>query len=268
MTTASLYAGTRTPHFKNYQGTPSKKAVCVYCKGAHTPNHCEVITDSQKCLEVVKREKLCYNCLAHHKVSECRSKHRCNKCKRKHHTNLCDGRENTTEQSDTKNNDTPPTNHAMLSAIHTAVNLQSNASNQGVPKTTTCILKTVIATVSAGGRHTKANILFDEGAQRSFVSQKLSTLLKLHPHNTENIRISGFGAESPSDQLLGTVNIYVQSLPGEQMPASALIVPYIATPLQNSFQACVKNIPHLQGLVLAYPITRGEISLLIGADHY
>ena len=55
------------------------------------------------------------------------------------------------------------------------------------------------------------------------------------------------------------------------MPVSALIVPHIATSLQNSFQACVKNIPHLQGLVLAHPITREEkfeISLLIGADHY
>lgn len=42
--------------------------------------------------------------------------------------------------------------------------------------------------------------------------------------------ISGFGAESPSDQQLGTVNIYIQSLAGEQMPVSALIVPHIATP--------------------------------------
>ena len=109
----------------------------------------------------------------------------------------------------------------MLSAIPTSVNLRSNASNQGVPKTTTCLLKTAIATVSAGGGYTKPNILFDEGAQRSFVSQKLSTLLKLHPHNTENIRISGFGAQSPSDQLLGTVNFYVQSLAGEQMPVSS-----------------------------------------------
>ena len=155
--------------------------------------------------------------------------------------------------------------------LTSVVNLRSNASNQGVPKTTTCLLKTAIATVSAGGRYTKANILFDKGAQRCFVSQKLSTLLKLHPHNTENIRISGFGAQSPSDRLLGTVNIYVQSLAGEQMPVSALIVSHIATPLQNSFQACVKNIPHLQGLVLAHPITREEnfeISLLIGADYY
>ena len=81
MTTASLHAGTRTTHFKNQQGTPNKKPVCVYCKGGHTPNHCDVITNSQKRLEVVKKERLCFNCLAHHKVSEYRSKHRCNKCK-------------------------------------------------------------------------------------------------------------------------------------------------------------------------------------------
>ena len=159
----------------------------------------------------------------------------------------------------------------MLSITPTSANFQSNTSNLGVSKTTTCLLKTAIATVSARGRHTKANILFDEGAQRSFVSQKLSALLKLQPRNTENICIAGFGAEYPSNQLLGTANVNVQSLTGEQIPLSALIVPHIATPLHNSFQACVKKIPHLQGLVLAHFVTREEnfeISLLIGADHY
>ena len=107
----------------------------------------------------------------------------------------------------------------MLSTTPTSANLQSNTSNLGVSKTTTCLLKTAIATVSAGGRHTKANILFDEGAQRSFVSQKLSALLKLQPHNTENICIAGFGAESPSNQLLGTANVNVQLPTGEQIPS-------------------------------------------------
>ena len=63
----------------------------------------------------------------------------------------------------------------------------------------------------------------------------------------------------------------MQSLAGEQIPVSALVVPHIATPLQNSFQACVNKILHLKGLVLAHPITKEEnfeISLLIGADHY
>ena len=34
----------------------------------HTPNHCDVITDSQKRVKVVKKERLCFNCLAHHNV--------------------------------------------------------------------------------------------------------------------------------------------------------------------------------------------------------
>lgn len=46
-------------------------------------------------------------------------------------------------------------------------------------KTPICLLKTAVATVTAGDRHVRANILFDDGAQRSFVTQKLANSLKL-----------------------------------------------------------------------------------------
>ena len=68
-----------------------------------------------------------------------------------------------------------------------------------------CLLKTAIATVSTGNRCTKANILFDEGAQRSFISQKLADQLQLCPHSIENINISSFGAESAISKQLSTV---------------------------------------------------------------
>jgi len=271
MTAASLYTGTRTTHPTDSQGTRTKKVVCVYCKGEHTANKCEVITDHQRRLDVVKKEKLCFNCLAHHRVSECRSKHRCNHCKRKHHTSLCTGGGSVNAQSDTNTNDKVSTNHALLSTIPAPINTQLNSLSQPNCKMTTCLLKTAIASVTAGDRHTRANILFDDGAQRSFVTQKLATLLKLDPKNKENICISSFGATSPSYQLLSLININVESLIGEQIPVSALIVPSIATPLQNTFHTCIKDIPHLQDLTLAHPLTGNEnfeISLLIGADHY
>ena len=62
-----------------------------------------------------------------------------------------------------------------------------------------------------------------------------------------------------------------QTLAGDQIPISALIVPRIAPPLQNSVHTSLKNIPHLKGLHLAHPVTENEnfeISVLIGADYY
>ena len=51
-----------------------------------------------------------------------------------------------------------------------------------------------------------------------------------------------------------------------------LIVPTIAAPLKNVMQTHIAQLPHLQEISLAHPVTRPvtnfEISLLIGADNY
>ena len=217
---------------------------------------------------MVKKEKLCFNCLAHHKASECKLKHRCNTCKRKHHTSLCNGGDNTNGKNESSNqNVIPRTSHTLLSAMPKPMNTQPTGLGQAECKPDTCLLKTVVAIVTAGDKQARANILFDDGAQRSFVSQKLADLLNVHPPMKENITISSFGANTPLQQSLSVVNINVVSLVGEKIPDTALIVPNIATPLQNTFHTSIKNMPHLQDFTLAHPITHEEnfeISLLIG----
>ena len=50
-----------------------------------------------------------------------------------------------------------------------------------------------------------------------------------------------------------------------------LVVPHIATPLQNAVTFDVADLPHLKKLPLAHPISTNkefDISLLVGADHY
>ena len=197
MTAASLHTGTRLTQHADSRGIPNKKIACVYCKGAHTANRCDVITDHQRRLDVVKKERLCFNCLAHHKVSECKSKHRCNTCKRKHHTSLCNGRDNTNGKNESSNQNVTPTSHTLLSTMPKSMNTQPNGLGQVECKPDACLLKTAVAIVTAGDKQTRANILFDDGAQRSFVSQKLADLLNLNPQTRENITISSFGANTP-----------------------------------------------------------------------
>ena len=64
-----------------------------------------------------------------------------------------------------------------------SMNTQPNGLSQVVCKPDTCLLKTAVAIVTAGDKHTGANILFDDGAQRSFASQKLVDLLTLNSQN-------------------------------------------------------------------------------------
>jgi len=110
--------------------------------------------------------------------------------------------------------------------------------------------------------------LFDEGTQRSFVSQKLADQLQLHTHNTENISISTFGAESAISQQLSTAIIDVITLNSDVVPVTGLVILNIATPLLTSFHACINAIPYLKGIMLAHPVSRKENSFLIGADQY
>lgn len=58
---------------------------------------------------------------------------------------------------------------------------------------------------------------------------------------------------------------------GQVVPLSVLVVPRIATPLQNTTSISMTHLPHFQNLQLAHPLDAEqefEISLLVGVDHY
>jgi len=131
------------------------------------------------------------------------------------------------------------------------------------------LLKTAVARVAAGST-TVVNILLDEGAQRSFITQSTADAINLTANRRENIQISAFGGLSGSVRSLQVADFKIQTATGD-LPISALIVPTISTPLRNHMSRTVLNLPHIRGLKLAHPYTdceTQEISVLIGADYY
>ena len=163
--TAAFYAGTHDSRQRN----ASKQRVCVYCKGMHSSTLCTTITDHQKRSEHIKKEGLCFNWLAKHKVAQCTSRNCCKKCNRKHHTSLC----NTNSS-----NPLPPTQsteveskQATTTTVTTtpaSTDLQTSVLFN--PSNPICLLKTAVARVSTDKMYATAKILFDEGAQCSFIS--------------------------------------------------------------------------------------------------
>ena len=149
----------------------------------------------------------------------------------------------------------PPTTTAA-----TTVSLLIPASHHTTP---ICLLKTAIAPIIGSGTSMNANILFDEGAQRLFICSQLANKLHVIPSTTTRVALSSFGNDSPSFQTLGVATIQVQTLDGDLVSISVLIVPKIATPIQNSCCIEMENMPHLEGLKLENPITDN-----IGADYY
>ena len=101
-----------------------------------------------------------------------------------------------------------------------------------------CLLKTAVARVVSDTGSDNANILFDEeGAQHSFISERLANTLQLTPYRQENVSLAAFGADASTPQHLDVTDITIISHTGER---------------------------------LAHPITKEnsqfDISLLIGVD--
>ena len=126
--------------------------------------------------------------------------------------------------------------------------------------------------MQAGPHHCSANILLDEGAQQSFITQKLADQLQTSTTESVTMSISAFGGTS-TPSTLQSISIQLVTRSNDEVTLSVVVVPTIATPLKISnlaYQA-VEQLPYLQGLDLAHPITHSpnfEITVLIGADFY
>ena len=134
-----------------------------------------------------------------------------------------------------------------------------------------CLLKTAIANVYANDTGIEANILLDEGSQRSFLTEGLAKSLHVQPHHTEDIYLASFGSPTTLIKRLDVATIYLETITGDRLPLSVLIVPTIAAPVQNVTRYSIAELPYLKGLQLANPLTTGEqfeVTLLIGADYY
>ena len=263
VSTASFYAGSSKPndqrqrHQKVSQNSISYDVQCVFCGGNHKHKDCVSVPDMKSRYEQVKQKRLCFNCLGLHQVSKCPSRKRCQVCTKKHHTSICS---NMNTQEHSQEPEVLPT-RPETTVLHSS----SQRHKQGV------LLKTAISTVYSGQIHTDACILFDEGAQNSFITEALARELEVNRNGTETIRLAAFGDKKDRILHLETATIDLISDRKERIPINVLIVPTIATPISTRLQHTAARLPYLSKLKLAHPVTERDdfhISLLIGADHY
>ena len=132
------------------------------------------------------------------------------------------------------------------------------------------LLKTTVSQFKVDSTSQYVNILFDEGAQRSFITKQLASDIGASPIATENISVAAFGAKKHANRKLDITTINVVDDKGNNIPLQVIIVPTIATPLQFQHSCNIGNLPHLQGLKLTYRVKDStfNIYLLIRADSY
>ena len=268
--TASFFTGSRSapqkqlkksrPKVDQTKSVSQKKTTCAFCGQQHAPADCMNIVNLAERLKCVKSKRLCFNCLGEgHQIIGCKSRFRCRHCQRKHHTAICQQKPRSL------------LNPEATPFQHCAENLQNAAVLHSTTQTRpNVLLKTAVANVSSSESTAEAHILFDEGAQRSFISQKLADELQLKPTGTDTVHVASFGQNSQSVRYLQTAKVHLITDRSEKIAIDVLIVPTIAVPLCN-IQQEVSTLKYLHGLKLAHPVTTEnsfEISLLIGADSY
>ena len=259
-------------HYKKTAGNSSIRS-CVFCDQQHLSMECTKVCDRETRFAIVKKKQLCYNCLGKHKAADCRSRYKCRKCDKKHHTSLCDKDNKPVEQAKPVNQ----VNSNALNAVSSAE--QENAtstssfhtSSPPVQFHTEILLKTAISPVWYGNHSMSANILLDEGSQKSFISQDLANQLQVRSNGTATISLAAFGDSSHNIRHMEKATIHLETQNGGKLPMDVLIVPKIAAPLQNVANVEAAKLPYLHGLKLAHHVTQDdkfEINLLIGADYY
>ena len=282
------------PRSKQLSSFP-KPRPCVFCKGSHKPNDCKKVSDPAARKLIVSQANLCFNCLNNHRVSQCKSKNRCRQCHQKHHTSLCLDIKKPNEQHEpnaqkdikdkdgnlqcsctcTNNAPTPgTTNMVQQTPPHSTSTLASNlhtnlSDNKHLQRR--ALLKTAIATVESPEKTATAHILFDEGAQRSFITEALAKKLNLTADKTETLHLSVFGGDQTTVKKFDVATVSLRTDNGQTIPIRVVVIPVIAVPQKNHVTTAIHDLPYLKGLKLAHPVTNDEqftITLLIGADHY
>ncbi|UYV71355.1 hypothetical protein LAZ67_8002739 [Cordylochernes scorpioides] len=261
--------GMRIPLFQE-QKTSSKNMMahglyvnkgqnCILCHQIHKLNDCQrfINLPLPKKWELVKKHKLCQNCLrANHEISKCLITSRCKNCKQNHHTLL---HEYNSEPSIPQ----PTTSQEMLISTNTICNAMPLETETNI------LLSTALIKVKAkDGSFVLCRALVDNGSQISLISEQCCHKLGLEKRKN-SYTLKGVG-DIVVNRTTSQVEIEFTPHHNDQLfSARAFVVGRVTADLPN-FQIQSADFPHLENLLLADPefyVTK-PIDLILGADTF
>lgn len=245
--------------FKSNSERP--KRGCRYCSKNHWTDECTQFStiNSRKS----KLKGCCFICLKEGHISRnCpATSYMCVHCKKRrhHHRSLCPEKFSSTNLLQTE---------TLSACVQTKTESCLLASGEQV------ILQTARTDISNSEQSAKksARILLDCGSQRTYISQKLASDLKLERKKTEIISVLTFGSKNSQEIETSVVELELSLKDGNSMKINANVVPQITG---NIFRAPCDFKQHeflWKNLMLADSIPQdnelSEIDILIGNDYY
>ena len=157
-------------HQEAYSSIVEHSASCQMkeCSGSHSISHCDRYKQlgTREKKTVVRKLKLCLNCLGRHFVADCLSKFSCRTCNGRHHTSL--------------HFDRP-------------VKQQSGVTSGATFSGPSVLLSTAMVGIDdTAGKTLMFRALLDSGSQTSFITAETASKLNL-ARSTVDVKISGIG---------------------------------------------------------------------------
>ena len=248
--------------------TEARARACIYCnKDDHVPSKCTVVTSHQSRKAILLRKRRCFVCLdGGHVAKDCTSTYVCRRCKKgKHHISICrsvpldppvdtrKGRENEAKGESSKGF----VGHA-------------SCDKKGI------LLQTArvdIAALDDDKPQVCTRILFDSGSQRSYISYKVRSSLKLKTVRSEKLIIKTFGEVHESEvQELDIVQFKIKNRYDSRFTnIEAVCVPTICTPLTKQSMPGLQDCREFKEIKFAdYDDHESNrpVGILIGIDYY
>lgn len=248
----------RAAHVETSNQNEKANECCAYCNGKHFIYFCQQfralsVEDRE---QFVRNNRLCFNCLYSHLISNCKSKYTCRTCKRKHNTLL--------------HSSAAPSPSTSMAESENENRIQQNSFTAHCTskfKSKNTLLATALVSVgSPNGVNHILRALIDQGSQATFITRSAAQLLKL-PLISANISVSGVGKSS--ERIKHSTTIKINSLTDTrfQITVNAFVLQKISN-LRCTLPNENINWPHLDGLKLADPQFSNyeKIDILLGAD--
>ena len=132
-----------------------------------------------------------------------------------------------------------------------------------------CRTAAVVVKNPKDSKELKIKVLFDNGSQRSYISNRVANSLNLPSESVENICISTFGNNQPSNQKANVVTVQLKSEVEESIDLKVLSVPFICMPLKNHpIKIAQREFENLREFDFADTGEHYDIDLLIGLCCY
>ena len=94
--------------------------------------------------------------------------------------------------------------------------------------------------------------MFDEGAQRSWITRAMVKRLGLKTKYRERLITSGFAQASSAPELFEVVELGIPVINGTVVVMRAIVIDYLIDPLEDKYRRKLQELQHLKNLNLAH----------------